>query len=47
MTHEDIAMNEVADRVELHSSSNFSKAFKMDYGKSSLQFMQSLKKANV
>lgn len=47
MTHEDIAMNEVADRVGLQSSSNFSRAFKKEYGKSPLQFMQSLKKANV
>jgi signal transduction histidine kinase/DNA-binding response OmpR family regulator/ligand-binding sensor domain-containing protein len=47
MTHEDIAMNEVADRVGLQSSSNFSRSFKKEYGKSPLQFMQSLKKANV
>jgi signal transduction histidine kinase/DNA-binding response OmpR family regulator/ligand-binding sensor domain-containing protein len=47
MTHEDIAMNEVADRVGLQSSSNFSRAFKKEYGKSPLQFMQSLKKANA
>jgi signal transduction histidine kinase/DNA-binding response OmpR family regulator/ligand-binding sensor domain-containing protein len=44
MTHEDIAMNEVADRVGLQSSSNFSRAFKKEYGKSPMQFMQSLKK---
>jgi len=44
MTHEDIAMNEVADRVGLQSGSNFSRAFKKEYGKSPLQFMQSLKK---
>jgi len=44
MTHEDIAMNEVADRIGLQSSSNFSRAFKKEYGKSPMQFMQSLKK---
>jgi len=44
MTHEDITMSEVADRVGLQSSSNFSKIFKKEYGKSPMQFMQSLKK---
>jgi signal transduction histidine kinase/DNA-binding response OmpR family regulator/ligand-binding sensor domain-containing protein len=44
MTHEDIAMNEVADRIGLQSNSNFSRAFKKEYGKSPLQFMQALKK---
>nr|MBA4167618.1 response regulator [Chitinophagaceae bacterium] len=44
MTHEGIPMNEVADRIGLQSSSNFSRAFKKEYGKSPLQFMQSLKK---
>lgn len=44
MTHEDITMGEVADRVGLQSSSNFSKSFKKEYGKSPMQFMQSLKK---
>ncbi|MBS7564796.1 response regulator [Mucilaginibacter sp. Bleaf8] len=43
MTHEDITMSEVADRVGLQSSSNFSRAFKKEYGKSPMQFMQSLK----
>ena len=43
MTHEDIAMNEVADRIGLQSGSNFSRVFKKEYGKSPLQFMQSLK----
>jgi len=46
MTHEDVAMNEVADRVGLQSGSNFSRSFKKEYGKSPLQFMQSLKKTN-
>ena len=44
MTHENIAINEVADRIGLQSSSNFSRAFKKEYGKSPMQFMQSLKK---
>ena len=43
MTHEDIAINEVADRIGLQSSSNFSRTFKREYGKSPLQFMQALK----
>ncbi|MET4082737.1 signal transduction histidine kinase/DNA-binding response OmpR family regulator/ligand-binding sensor domain-containing protein [Pedobacter sp. UYP30] len=43
MTHEDITMNEVADKVGLQSSSNFSRTFKRQYGKSPLQFMQALK----
>jgi DNA-binding response OmpR family regulator len=44
MTHEDIAINKVVDRVGLQSSSNFSRAFKKEFGKSPLQFMQSLKR---
>jgi signal transduction histidine kinase/DNA-binding response OmpR family regulator/ligand-binding sensor domain-containing protein len=47
MTHEDIALNKVVDRVGLQSSSNFSRVFKKEYGKSPLQFMQSLKKNQV
>ncbi len=43
MTHEDVTMNEVADRIGLQSSSNFSRTFKREYGKSPLQFMQALK----
>ncbi|QEC79808.1 hybrid sensor histidine kinase/response regulator transcription factor [Mucilaginibacter ginsenosidivorax] len=45
MTHEDVTMNEVADRIGLQSNSNFSRAFKKEYGKSPLQFMQALKKS--
>ncbi|GAA4322284.1 two-component regulator propeller domain-containing protein [Mucilaginibacter gynuensis] len=44
MTHEDIAMNEVVDRIGFQSSSNFSRAFKKEYGKSPLQYMQALKR---
>lgn len=47
MTHEDISMNEVANRIGLQSSSNFSRVFKKEYGKSPLQFMQSLKNNQV
>ena len=44
MTHEDVPMNEVANRIGLQSASNFSRVFKKEYGKSPLQYMQSLKK---
>lgn len=47
MTHEDLPMNLIADKVGLQSSSNFSRAFKKEYGKSPLQFMQALKKSQV
>ena len=43
MTNEHIAMNEVAYRIGMQSSSNFSRAFKKEYGMSPLQFMQSVK----
>lgn len=44
MTHEDVAIYEVAERIGLQSSSNFSRVFKKEYGKSPLQYIQSLKK---
>ncbi|WP_176884916.1 hybrid sensor histidine kinase/response regulator transcription factor [Dyadobacter soli] len=44
MTHEDIPLNKVVERVGLQSSSNFSRVFKKEYGKSPLQFMQALKR---
>lgn len=44
MTHEDIPMNEVAYRIGLQSSSNFSRVFKKEYGMSPMQFLRSLKK---
>ncbi len=47
MTHEDVCMNEIVDRIGMQSSSNFSRAFKKEYGKSPLQFLQSLKKENL
>lgn len=43
MTHEDVPIYEVAERIGLQSSSNFSRAFKKEHGKSPLQFIQSLK----
>ncbi|WP_316784607.1 two-component regulator propeller domain-containing protein [Pedobacter frigiditerrae] len=43
MTHEDVSISEVAERVGLQSISNFSRAFKKEYGKSPLQFIQALK----
>nr|WP_295923829.1 response regulator [uncultured Dyadobacter sp.] len=46
MTHEDIPLNKVVERVGLQSSSNFSRVFKKEYGKSPLQFMQALKRTN-
>ncbi|MHA4812168.1 hybrid sensor histidine kinase/response regulator transcription factor [Flavitalea flava] len=44
MTNENLPMNEVAYRIGMQSSSNFSRAFKKEYGMSPMQFMQSLKK---
>lgn len=46
MTHEDLSMSEVADRVGMQSSSNFSRAFKKEYGKSPLQFKQIIRNQN-
>ena len=46
MTHEDVPMNEVALRIGMQSASNFSRAFKKEYGKSPVAFMQGLKQRN-
>jgi signal transduction histidine kinase/ligand-binding sensor domain-containing protein/DNA-binding response OmpR family regulator len=43
MTHEDIPLSKVVERIGLQSSSSFSKIFKKEYGKSPLQFMQALR----
>lgn len=43
MTHEDIPLSKVVERIGLQSSSNFSRVFKKEYGKSPLQFMQALR----
>ncbi len=44
MTHEVISMNDVAERIGLQSSSNFSRVFKKEYGVSPSQYIQSLRK---
>lgn len=44
MTHEDITLNQVADRIGLQSISYFSRAFKKEFGKSPSQFLKELKK---
>jgi YesN/AraC family two-component response regulator len=44
MTHEDVTISEVAERIGLPNVSNFSRFFKKKQGKSPLQFIQSLKK---
>ncbi len=45
MTHEDVSIGDVVDRIGMQSNSNFSRAFKKEYGKSPMQFMQSLKRS--
>ncbi|NIJ54665.1 hybrid sensor histidine kinase/response regulator transcription factor [Dyadobacter arcticus] len=47
MTHEDIPLSKVVERIGLQSSSSFSKIFKKEYGKSPLQFMQALRQNPV
>lgn len=44
MTHEDISLNEVAERIGLQSSSYFSRAFKKEFGQTPSQFLRTLKK---
>ncbi|RZK60462.1 MAG: response regulator transcription factor [Pedobacter sp.] len=44
MTHEDVTISEVAERIGVPNISNFSRFFKKNQGKSPLQFIQSLKK---
>ncbi|QEC78894.1 hybrid sensor histidine kinase/response regulator transcription factor [Mucilaginibacter ginsenosidivorax] len=44
MTHEDVPLNEVVDRIGLISNSYFSRAFKKEFGLSPSHFLQSLKK---
>jgi signal transduction histidine kinase/ligand-binding sensor domain-containing protein/DNA-binding response OmpR family regulator len=43
MTHEDVTLNEVTDRIGIQSVSYFSRAFKKEFGKSPSQFLQSIK----
>lgn len=42
MTHEDIAMTDLIDRIGFQSISYFSRAFKKEYGKSPSQFLKDL-----
>ncbi|WP_158798763.1 hybrid sensor histidine kinase/response regulator transcription factor [Pedobacter sp. L105] len=44
MTHEDVPLYEVAERTGFLSSSNFSRAFKKEFGKSPLQYITAFKK---
>lgn len=44
MTFETVSMNEVADRIGMQSSSNFSRVFKKEYGQSPVKYMQCLRK---
>ncbi|WP_316837272.1 two-component regulator propeller domain-containing protein [Pedobacter nutrimenti] len=46
MTHEDVTLSQVADRIGLQSISYFSRAFKKEFGKSPSQFLQELKQKN-
>lgn len=43
MTHEDLPLSKVAERIGLQSASYFSRVFKKEYGKSPSEFMQSIK----
>lgn len=45
LTHEDIAMTELIDRVGFQSISYFSRSFKKEYGKSPSQFLKDLDKS--
>jgi signal transduction histidine kinase/ligand-binding sensor domain-containing protein/DNA-binding NarL/FixJ family response regulator len=47
MTHEDVPLYEVAERTGLQSSSTFSRAFKKEFGKSPLHYIQDLRKNNL
>ena len=44
MTHEGVSIGEVVDKIGMQSSSNFSRAFKKEFGQSPMQFMQAFKK---
>lgn len=43
MTHEDLPLTKVAERIGLQSASYFSRVFRKEYGKSPSEFMQSIK----
>ncbi|WP_162946190.1 hybrid sensor histidine kinase/response regulator transcription factor [Chitinophaga barathri] len=46
MTHEDVTLGEVADRIGLQSSSYFSRMFKKEYGSSPSEFVRRLRNAS-
>ncbi|WP_245552127.1 response regulator [Chitinophaga pinensis] len=46
MTHEDITLSEVADRIGLQSSSYFSRMFKKEYGSTPSEFVKGLRNAS-
>ena len=43
MTHEDVTLYEVIDRIGIQSISYFSRAFKMEFGESPSQFVKNLR----
>lgn len=43
MTHEDVPLSDVAERIGLQSASYFSRVFRKEYGKSPSEFMQSVR----
>ncbi|MET3877308.1 AraC family transcriptional regulator [Chitinophaga sp. OAE865] len=43
MTHEDVTLSEVADRIGLQSGSYFSRMFKKEYGSSPSEFVRNLR----
>ncbi len=44
MLHEDVSLMEIACRIGIQTQSYFTKAFKKQYGKTPMQFMQGLVK---
>ena len=47
MTHEDVSLAEVADRIGLQSSSYFSRMFRKEYNTSPSEFVRALRKGGV
>jgi AraC-like DNA-binding protein len=45
MTHENVPLSTVAERIGLQSASYFSRVFRKEYGQSPSEFMQSMSKA--
>ncbi|WP_316823941.1 response regulator [Pedobacter miscanthi] len=46
MVDKDLSVNEVVNMIGFQSSSNFSRAFKKEYGKPPLQYIQAIRKTN-